>query len=617
MTTATGLIEIRELIEPLGSAQKWRVDWLGNVRKPRPNQAQHTITVFFSPLWPDYEGLVTAPEAADSDRQVAIELGVGYLPALHIGAVFYRGREVPQSPAQTDRIWLTISPEHFRFVPMNGNVDRHFPNTPPTTVVSRREFIVGSKAFAQAATSQNLLVSDDARTDDSFVAIPSIEVARYFFCSSSLFARHLFSSGWESLLLREHCNTEGMPDTVVVGMRNVPGLTWSHAYDLAFALVDPLTEACLRGFPQTMQETASRFGQPPIQCRFPVQEPVKIEAEVIRTRAKTERGVRYFITRLIQVQRPIPYKKCYVWPQLHSEQGSNKDDPDLLPMYLPQNKKRPLSTNPSGLIAPAVANLEELGTNAQVGDDLGAPMKSSGLIEIPLAKNRYPGFDEKPERAPKELQKYRSQKLDQVRRPIDGKQISTATPGGSQPVAQVNLNAKPALLEDEGLKMLIESAPFLDRLGYRATQLPYVHLNQLTNQQTGWTLIPITANAERRGHYRSKLLVVLLVTSPRGACLIGEIEPSPPKPGRSQEGPRKHFVAGFRLHHPSDVKNDLATIANEVVSRSGWPTYDATARKFLIRNRSILGERASHANVTTPQDLAQRIRESILIPLKL
>lgn len=620
MTTATGPIEIRELIEPLGSAPKWRVDWLGAIHKPRPNQAQHTITVFFSPLKPDYEGPVTAPEAADSDRQVAIELGVGYLPALHIGAVFHRGREVPQLPAQTDRVWLMISPEHFRFVPMNGYVDRHFPNTPPTTVVSTREFKVGSKAFAQAAGSQNLLVSDAAGTDDSFVAIPSIEVARYFFCGSSLFARHLFSSGWESLLLREHCNTEDMPDTVVVGMRNVQGLTWSHAYDLAFAIVDPLTEACLHGIHQTMQETGSRFGQPAIQCRFPVQEPVKIEAEVIRTRAKTEHGVRFFITRLIQVQRPIPYKHCYVWPLLHPKQGSNKDDPNLLPMYLPQNKKKPLSTDPSGPIAPTITNLEELATDAQVGDDLGGPMKSSGLIEIPLAKNRYPGFNKNPELAPKDLQKYRSQKVAQVRRPIGGKQLSTATPGGSQPVAPVNLNAKPAWLEDEGLRMLVKSASFLERLGYKATQLSPVYLNQLsasTNQRTGWTLIPITANAERRGTYRSKLLLALLVTSPRGACLIGEIEPDPPKPGRAQEESRKHFVAGFRLHHPSDAKNELAAIANEVVSRKRWPAYDAEARRFLLRDRSILGERASHLNVTTPQDLAQRIHESILLPLGL
>ncbi|MBI2745268.1 MAG: hypothetical protein HYX45_06755 [Burkholderiales bacterium] len=620
MSNSSSSIEIQELIQPLGSAHQWRVDWLGAVRKPRPNQSQHTINVFFSPLRPDYKGLITAPEAADSDRQVAIELGVGYLPALHIGAVFHRGREVTPLPTQTDRVWLTISPAHFRYVPLSDLVDRHFPNTPSTTVVTPREFKVGSAAYPQAARSQNLLVADDACTDDSYVAIPSIEVARYFFCGSSLFARHLFSSGWEDLLLREHCNTEGMPDTVVVGLRNVQGLTWPHAYDLAFAIVDPLTKSCLRGIHQTMQETWNRFGQPAIECRFPLNEPVKIEAEVIRTCAKTQRGVRFFITRLIQVQRPIPFKRCFVWPQLHPQQGSNKDDPDLLPMHLPQNKKSPLGNDPSGLVVPTINNLEKLASEARAGDNLGRPMKSSGLLEIHLAKNRYPGFDELPKLAPKELQKYRAQKSDQVHLPVTGKQISTASTRGSQPVAPVNLNSKQALLEDEGLRMLIASAPFLDGYGYKATQLPYVHLNHLIaspNRRTGWTLIPITANAGLGGHYRSKLLVALLVESPRGACLIGEIEPDPPKPGREQKESRKHFVAGFSLNHSSDARSELAAIASEVVSRKRWPEYDVDTRKFLIPGRSISGERASHLNVTTPQDLAQRIHESILAPLSL
>ncbi len=620
MSNSSSSIEIQELIQPLGSAHQWRVDWLGAVRKPRPNQSQHTINVFFSPLRPDYKGLITAPEATDSDRQVAIELGVGYLPALHIGAVFHRGRDVTPSPTQTDRVWLTISPAHFRYVPLSDLVDRHFPNTPSTTVVSPREFKVGSTAYPQAARSQNLLVADDACTDDSYVAIPSIEVARYFFCGSSLFARHLFSSGWEDLLLREHCNTERMPDTVVVGLRNVQGLTWPHAYDLAFAIVDPLTKSCLRGIHQTMQETWNRFGQPAIECRFPLNEPVKIEAEVIRTRANTQRGERFFITRLIQVQRPIPFKRCFVWPQLHPQQGSNKDDPDLSPMYLPQNKKSPLSNDPSGLVVPTINNLEKLASEARTGDDLGSPMTSSGLLEIRLAKNRYPGFDESPKLAPKDLQKYRSQKLDQVHLPVTGRQISTATPRGSQPVAPVNLNSKPALLEDEGLKMLIASAPFLDKLGYKATQLPYVHLNRFIaspSKRSGWTLIPTTANAGPEGPYRSKLLVALLVTSPRGACLIGEIEPDPLRPGRQQQELRKHFIAGFRLHQLSNTSSDLAAIANVVVSRKGWPEYDVETRKFLICGRSIAGARAKHLNVNTPQDLANRIFDSILTPLSL
>lgn len=627
MATASRPIEIHELIEPLGSIHKWRVDWLGNVHKPRLNHAQHTISVFFSPLYPDHQGLVTAPEAADPNRQVAIELGVGYLPVLHIGAVFYRGRPVPLLPSQTNRIRLKISPEHFRHVPMNGHVDR-LTAKQPQPVVMPWEFKVGPKAYAQAATSENLIISDAARTDASFIAIPSIEVVRFFFCASSLLSRHLFSSGWDDLILWSQCNTQNMPREVVVGLRNVTGLNWKYAPHLAYAvkdpqtqhMVDPLTRQCLHGVHQTLQSTGSdRFRQPAIKCRLPVSEVVEIEAEVIQTSANTEQGVRFFVTRLLKVPRPVPFEQCPVWPQIHPQQGENWDDPELKPMHLPKGKKGQ-SESPQDYKNPTIANPEELAKAAQAGDDLGRPMKSSTTVDFPLDENRFPNLNGMPTPlASKDQQKYRNLGIDKLRRPIEGKKTSTAEPGGSHPVAPASLNANPIWFEDKGLRMLVESIPFLEELGYKVAQLPTVHLNRFTisveQKRSRWARILIANDTERGGSHRSRLLLALLVTSTRGACLVGEIERDPSKAGWLED-PR-HFLAGFLLHHPSDAVSELEAIASNVVQRRGWPKYDAGARRFLLHNKTVAGERAKHQNITTAKELANRIYGSILANLNI
>lgn len=626
MATASRPIEIHELIEPLGLAHRWRVDWLGNVHKPRLHHVQHTISVFFSPLYPDYRGVVTAPEATDPTRQVAIELGVGYLPVLYIGAVFYKGRPVPLLPSQTNRIRCKISPEHFRHVPMNGHVDR-LTSKQAQPVVMPWEFKVGSKAYAQAATSENLIISDAARTDPSFIAIPSIEVVRFFFCTSSLLSRHLFSSGWDDLILWSQCNTQNMPREVVVGLRNVSGLNWNYAPHLAYAvkdpqthhMVDPLTRQCLHSVHQTLQSTGSdRFRQPAIKCRLPISETVEIEAEVIQTSANTEQGARFFVTRLLKVPRPIPFEQCSVWPQLHPQRGDNWNDPELMPMRLPKGNKSP----PEGqdYKPPFITNPEELAEAAQASDDLGRPMKSSTTVDFSLDESRFPGLNSVPTSlANKDRQKYRNLGADTSRRPIEGERTSTAEPGGSRHVAPANLDTNPIWFEDEGLRMLVESIPFLEEYGYKVSQLPTVHLNRFAisaeQRKSRWARIQIATDKERGRSYRSKLLLALLVTSMRGACLIGEIERDPQKTSHPEDS--RHFLAGFLLQRPDTAISELEAIASNVVQRRAWPKYDAGTRRFKLHDKTVLGERAKHQNIATAKELADRIYGSILANLNI
>lgn len=619
--TATRPIEILELIKPLGTAQRWRIDWLGDVHKPRLLGSPHTITVFFSPMWPGFKGLITDPAATDSSKQVAVELGVGYLPELHIGAVFFRGQKVPLPPSQINRVRLKIIPDHFRFVPMNGPVDRFQPGK-QFTVVAPWEFKVGSEAYRQAASSQNVILSDAPHTDESYVAIPSIEVARFFFCGSSLLSRHLFLSGWDDLILWSQCNTENMPREVVVGLRTVPGLDRSYARHLAYAVVDPLTRECLREIPQALQETRTgNFGRSAMQCRFPASGEIEIEAEAIQTPANTQRGVRFFITRLLKCYRSIPFEQCLAWPQLHPQQGDNWDDPNLMPMHLPK-KKVEADVQVVGLArVPTIANLDELTDNGQAGDDLGPPTISADTIDFPLDEDRFPGLESVPTSlANKERQKYRNLGKERSKYPIQGLTTSTGSPRGSRPVAPAELRAAAPWLTDPGLRMLSESAPFLEEFGYTVIQLPVVYLSRFASSEeqkkVQWAWISTTTDNDGYPSYRSRLLLALLITSTHGACLVAEIERGLSKASGATD-PRRHFVAGFKLKDPDDAVDELEVIASNVVHREAWPKFDTTARLFELHSKIIPGERAKHQNITNAQELAHRIYKSILVGLNI
>lgn len=200
--------------------------------------------------------------------------------------------------------------------------------------INATDYILGPRAYSEARHSRNLIMSDAERTDGSYVAISSLEVARFFFCVSSLLSRHLFSSGWKDLIFEKQCNTEHLPDHVIVGLRRVAGLTQNSAPYLAYAVVDKLTKECLGSIHQSMQSTG-RWHKPAFECRFPLDVPFEIEAEVIQIPAKTHHQFRYFVTRILSCKRPIPFKKCFYWPELHPEQGENFDDPNLIPMNLP------------------------------------------------------------------------------------------------------------------------------------------------------------------------------------------------------------------------------------------------------------------------------------------
>lgn len=67
--------------------------------------------MFLNPLVRGYQGCLTDPGAADQARKELVEVGVGYMPCLFIGAAFRAGQLVLHSTP----VWTDASTRHPRW----------------------------------------------------------------------------------------------------------------------------------------------------------------------------------------------------------------------------------------------------------------------------------------------------------------------------------------------------------------------------------------------------------------------------------------------------------------------------------------------------------------------
>lgn len=613
---------IKEFLTRLGSKETWRIDWLGNVMRRQGHMAQHHVQVFLSPLVRGYQGCLTDPGASDQTRQELVEVGVGYMPLLFIGATFRAGQFVPQHPRMYRRVYAasTVDPSVSRFVRLDECVTRDMDQRPPVSLVYPSEFSVGARAWPRAKASQVLAIPDAKGIDPYYLLIPCIEVIRFFFCTSSLFSTHLFSNAWSDLIWEKGCSTDDLPHSVTVGSNPINGLDVNDHKYLAFMLTSAKTKSAVQQIFQTLQATRvdPGFG-PALQCPFPFDEHTRIEADVIPIQTGTKLGGRNFVTRLHHCSRPIPFEICYANPILNPNQGKNHDSPDLIPMNVGLGQRENLGGEGVGKV-PVLTNVEAIERSGLTGDDFGNPGNFEQQITYRCDEDRFEGLrDIAVTRATKEAQSHRyqaSQKGGSI--PIQVEQASTANAEpGSRPVLSNQIRTD----EDENsecaswtIKLLLDCVDHLRKHGYKVSALPLLRLTpqpQSRRTHRAWTSIPVNSETEGPPKYRLRVLVCLLVEVDERTIVIADIER---RRGATSED--SFALAGFLTSASSTSEAVVEKLAELVSERKGWPMEDPDdSQDTGVNVPWVKMIKTPHNKDDEPKDLAQRIISFLICPL--
>lgn len=630
MAEDQGRVVIQELARRLNPKEKWRVDWLGDRYPQGSANVQPMIDVFLSPLYPGSNGYLTAPRAADVTRQVRVQLGVGYLPLLYKGAIFQAGEQVGVHPTQVYSRRLNIAPAHSSLIGLQDNIPRFFGNEQSRWPLLSSEYTLGPLAWAQWDSSKILCIADINGIDPHYVMISGIEVARFFCCTTSVLARSAFSHGWENLIWKAKCDTTKLRNEVTVGMQKVLGLKLADARHLAYKVIDDKekeegknegkTAALLAAILRSIQSTSqNRRSKPPLACHFPFVEDTEIVAEVVRIPTGTQLRERFFVTRLVRCQRPIPFDICFGYPMIHPGQGENKDDPNLKPFSIGRGKPEPQSKLESENrdvpgTSTVASNESDLKKHGKLDDAQGPPSKGLREILLRSPEDRFDGLTDVPAPlAPKSRQEYKNIREEKKRRRIieaDG--LSTGVPRGSRSIIPANIDTDAlAKSSDPTIKLLLAAVPHLRGMGIWVEPLAVISLatyDSASKSARSWSSIENGESSVREKDFRSRLMVAIRIKLENADCIVVEIERKPGKNSTPTFG-----LSAFYLSPCTDIDDFLRDLARSVIHRKGWPMFDVQKKAFEVNEKMrVSGNRGHHKKVDDGEQMSQKIQNCFL-----
>jgi len=615
-------VVIDEIRKRLLTSNEWRLDWLGDVRRHARYLDQHEIDLFFSPLNRNTRKPIIHPESANVTEQEKITVGVGYLPMLHIGAVFKQGRLVPK-PVDTSvrrTFSLTIGDQSIpsESLCLSTPIDRFLPYANRRLAVGSEEFRIGGKAWQQACRSQLVCIQDSPANcaDPNYLMIPSIEVARFFFCTSTVFSRYFFADCWSSLHWAEGDDFSNSPNEISVGLNPIRGLRYRDARQLGLMRTDRHYQLCLYLTYQSLQSTSKHLAS--LEAYFPIKGNVRLEAECIEIDTGTSIGKRYFVTRLLKCEWEPGFHICYAHPRIHPGQGENHDDTDLIPTWIGNAGSNSTIDKSDGSPLPVGTPPDQ--ESSVLTDHEGHPLDCMDFIGIDASEDRFPSLRQIPTPLSyKPEQKYRNTPPEGNGNkivPIETSMLSTARPKGSDnSVAPASIDtdrAAPTSSTDSshlsgGLK---QAAKCLNGELYTVTELPDVPLanaGQIAKPGRSWLKIKIGVDEDtKQSIYRSRHLFGVLILKGRSQCILLDIE-------RRKDAGECFSLFGFAV--PSDTGADdlLQFVTQAVAATCSWPKYNIEQRTSRLgKSLEVRSARIHHFENEKPDLFAARIEAKIL-----
>lgn len=180
----------------------WRVDWMGVIQTNPAVLSEPTIRIFLTRLTKPFGKRVDAFDLGNLDkshRQHA-DVGIGVLPLIWIGSVWRNGRRVDDNLRLEEFSFHVDTAEAEEITFSAGTT-----NYPFKRLIPAFEYPLGPIAWA--STQYAPLVALNDLNNGNEILIPSIELIRFYYVSSSSTARGLFTDQYDTLIEKSEIQT--------------------------------------------------------------------------------------------------------------------------------------------------------------------------------------------------------------------------------------------------------------------------------------------------------------------------------------------------------------------------------------------------------------------------
>ena len=252
-----------------------------------------------------------------------VRIGVGLLPYIAIASVWRRRRPVFTSLASS-RNRLCFDTSSCRIVPLADLAN----------AIPRSSYLFGA---SWPAVRRTLVATVEQNGDPYAVMIPTAEIIRFYYATSTRLAQALFWGEYDQTF---NAGRSGVFDEGMVRVHLRRWLEDQDAWTLARYLSSPVMQREARRLYQSLQlcqlNSPTLMGEPDqaLPCGFPFEGPTTVQGIFVRVPGATpDSSPRWLILQLERCSAPFPFHRVVVERDNDSARGENAEDENLMPAW--------------------------------------------------------------------------------------------------------------------------------------------------------------------------------------------------------------------------------------------------------------------------------------------
>ena len=303
----------------------WRIDWIGGVRYNASVPSEPLIDICLAQL-PSGEANPLSAKSRTSETKTVVKIGIGLLPYISIASVWQKQRPVATNFAAYRR-QLRIDTRSCR-TEMLGGLTANYNGIP------RSYYLFGA---SWPHVRETLLVAIEQDGDPFGVLVPTAEIIRFYYASSTRLAQSLF---WGEYGETFNAERSGVLEEGVVRIHLRRWLEDQDAWTLSRYMCSPVMQreaSRLYSGLQLYQLNSPNVISAPNQnllCGFPFEGSTIVQGICLPLPGPTSNGPpRWLILRIERCSAAFPFDRLIVDRDNNSIPGENAEEENLIPAW--------------------------------------------------------------------------------------------------------------------------------------------------------------------------------------------------------------------------------------------------------------------------------------------
>jgi hypothetical protein len=300
----------------------WRIEWIGGVGYNSSVPTDPLIDICLAQLGGGENNPLSA-RSRSSQIKRPVRIGVGLLPYIAIASVWRRRRPVFTNLAASRRS-LCFDTSSCRIVPLADLAD----------AIPRSSYLFG---VSWPAVRRTLVATVEQNGDPYAVMIPTAEIIRFYYATSTRLAQALFWGEYDQTFNAER---SGLFEEGAVRVHLRRWLEDQDAWTLARYLSSPVMQREASRLYQSLQlrqlNSPTLIAEPDqaLPCGFPFEGPTTVQGIFVRLPGATpDTSPRWLILQLERCSAPFPFDRVVVDRDNDSARGENAEDENLKPAW--------------------------------------------------------------------------------------------------------------------------------------------------------------------------------------------------------------------------------------------------------------------------------------------